>query len=149
MKPSISFALLALGLMSPLSVKGGGLPAWTTYHEDIVESFKGESSKVIYKKVIYKIDVKSITSHGGWVFASSRVCGTRGCITEPFVIRAQCKLQKFVYGPMPFTRVNGDEWWSDGQIRNGTRRITKFRGKIISDEPTDLLFTAAFEFLCS
>ena len=83
----------------------------------------------------YQIDVASIAKHNGWIHSNHRIC--LEYMTDCRAVRsvsAHCKDGKLKeYSPVINTRRNGNEWWADFEIRDGTRY------KYVSKE--DLKFT--------
>ena len=139
-------ALLSTTALALFTVLAAPVAAetWVTYNEEWMRASDGGLMR-------YQIDAASIAKHNGWIHANHRVC-----INQCFPITsisAHCKDVKYRHSStVIYTRRNGNDWWSDYEIGEGSRY--KDVGKEYLEiekqgrREVDAGYTKAFNFLC-
>ena len=93
----------ALLISAPAALAG----TWMTYHVD------NEWEVSDGKHRDYQIDMASIATHKGWVYAKHRIClDIRDC-RDGWTVSAHCSSKKLRDGMGRATHLllNNDEWW--------------------------------------
>ena len=146
MKPALLMTA-AIGIVSGVAAPVMAA-TWTPYWK----ASRFRTSDGIQRE--YQIDVASIARHNGVTYANHRLCYSPSECSTVKSISAHCRKGHFTpSSQLPYKRRNGNEWWLDFEVKDGTRFKTVYASSLAEEKRfrrmEDIQFSKAFKFLCS